>query len=240
MTKRCPKETKHVQKWSQMAAKRCPKRPKWRPKWTKNGVKLESSPPKPNQRTQVSIFLRFSVHSGSHLGIIFVPSAMKNTSKKATENQGRTNIENHAQRSRKLCQKASQIGYKNHVKSEFAISVIFPRVPRNNWIFHGSRASIFDGNSIKIQTFSMAEGLKRKWWPNVQNVSKIDAKSMAKCVRKSMSNKVEKMVDGQADRDPPGRADLKSRQGQNSSIQQSMWLVLLDFPLVALITKGAI
>ena len=128
MTKRCPKETKYVQ----MAAKRCPKRPKWQPKWTKNGVKLESSPPKPNQRTQVSNFLRFSVHLGSHLGTIFVPSAMKNTSKKATENQGRTNIENHAQRSQKLCQKTSQIGYKNNVKSGFAIAAFFQRVPRNN------------------------------------------------------------------------------------------------------------
>ena len=167
MTKRCPKETKHVQKWSQMAAKRCPKRPKWRPKWTKNGVKLESSPPKPNQRTQVSIFLRFSVHLGSHLGTIFVPSAMKNTSKKATENQGRTNIENHAQRSQKLCQKASQIGYKNYVKSEFVISMFFQRVPRTNWLVHGSRAPILDGNSIKIQAFPMAEVLKRKWRTNV-------------------------------------------------------------------------
>ena len=57
---------------------------------------------------------------------------------------------------------------------------------------------------------------------NVQNVSKIDARSMPKCIRKSMSNEVGKMVDGQADRDPPGPAHLKSNHGQNPSIQQSM------------------
>ena len=226
MTKRCPKDTKHVQS----DPNGCQEMPKTSQTTTKVNQK----------RSQIVVeFCQTELEStsfdlfeilgpfGGHLGTIFVPSAMKNTSKKATENQGRTNIENHAQRSQKLCQKASQIGYKNNVKSEFAISVILPRVPRNNWIFHGSRASIFDGNSIKIQTFSMAEGLKRKWWPNVQNVSKIDAKSMPKYIRKSISNEIGKMVDGRADRDPPCPADLGSDHGQKSSIQQSMWLVLL-------------
>ena len=101
MTKRCPKEAKHFQKLSQMAAKRCPKRPKWRPKWTQNGVELASSTPKWKWRASISFFLKLLVHLGSQLGTMLVPSATKNINKKASENQGRKNIENHSQRSRK-------------------------------------------------------------------------------------------------------------------------------------------
>ena len=116
-----PNGCQEMPKTSQMATKVPPKR---------SQIRVDS--PKLEWRAQVSIFLRFSGHSGRHLGIILVSRARKNISQKTTENQARTNIENHSQRSWKRCQNASQIGYQNHVKSELAISVFFPRVPRNN------------------------------------------------------------------------------------------------------------
>ena len=50
----------------------CQEMAKWRPKWTQNGVKLESSPPEPNWRAHVAIFVEilapFGEPFGDHFG----------------------------------------------------------------------------------------------------------------------------------------------------------------------------
>ena len=76
-----------------------------------------------------------------------------------------------------------------------------------------------------------------------QNCSKIYAKSMPKCIGKSMSNEVGKMGDGRARREPLGQARRETRQVQKS-IHSAIHVISsspsIDFPLVALITRGGI